>query len=203
MKLFSFRRKPHRYRRSTELHFQKKDTTADRRRAILIWSIEIAAAAAVAFLAVVFFGTQVRCTDDSMQPRIESGSTVLVNSLCGRTVPLHRGDVVVFYLEDRSSRHPYIRRIAGLPGETVQISDGQLLINGTPLTKGIKTDSLAEAGIAAQPVTLSSDEYFVLGDSPDGDEDSRTSEIGNIRKSEIKGKVWFTLLSDGRTGFVN
>jgi len=164
--------------------------------------VEIAAAAALAFFAVRYFGSQVRCTDDSMQPCIESGSTVLVNSLSGKVSTLHRGDIVVFYLEDRASRHPYIRRIAGLPGETVQISNGQLLINGTPVTKGIMTASLDEAGIAAEPVVLSADEYFVLGDSKDGDEDSRTSEIGNITKSEIKGKVWFCLLPAGRAGFL-
>lgn len=164
--------------------------------------VGIAAAALLAFIAVKYFGRMVRCADSGMQPQIESGSTVLVNTMAYNINSPKRGEIVVVYLDRKPSRHPYVRRIAGLPGETVQISDGELYINGKAIRGGEYPFALNEPGIAAEPITLGSEEYFVLGSNTEGDEDSRASEIGNVKADEIIGEVWFCIEAGSNFGFI-
>ena len=99
--------------------------------------------------------------------------------------------MVVFEREDHKFN---VKRVIGLPGEVVQIIDNLVYINDEPLEAENGLNQVVLAGIAENPVTLGEDEYFLLGDNRDGSEDSRFVNIGNVKREQIRGKVWLRLL---------
>ena len=99
--------------------------------------------------------------------------------------------MVVFEREDRKSN---VKRVIGLPGEEVQIIDGFIYIDGQKLDAENDLSRVVLAGLAENPVTLGEDEYFLLGDNRDGSEDSRFANIGNVKRSQIQGKIWLRLI---------
>lgn len=123
----------------------------------------------------------------SMAPYINNGNVVLVNRLYKNFLPLEREDVIVFYLSGQES----IRRICGLPGETVSISKGNLYINDVLIDSFDLKNSLTSN--IDQNVKLGDDEYYVLGDNLDSSNDSRFPDVGNIKRANIKGKVWYII----------
>ena len=128
-----------------------------------------------------------------MEPTLSAGQTCLINEAAYRLSRPKRGDIIVF----RSGNGRYgeglrIKRIVGLPGETVQISEGRILINGEEMKDDFA--SIVDPGVASEQVTLDADEYFVLGDNRNGSEDSRYDAVGNIAESEIVGKLWLRVL---------
>ena len=141
---------------------------------------------------VYAFGSQVTVSGNSMSPLLNSNDVVLINQLVYDLGTPSRFDVVVFEREDRKMN---IKRIIGLPGETVQIIDGQVFINGQLLEmEGIQEPKkIALAGLAENPVELGEDEYFLLGDNRDSSEDSRFSNVGNVKGTQIIGKVWLQI----------
>ena len=102
-----------------------------------------------------------------------------------------RFDVVVFEREDKK---PNVKRVIGLPGETVQIKNGQIYIDDKPLEADKGLGQVSLAGLAENPVVLDEDEYFLLGDNRDSSEDSRFVKIGNVKRRQIRGKVWLRLI---------
>ena len=103
------------------------------------------------------------------------------------------------------SEHDYydVKRIVGLPGETIQIIDGAVYINGTEITEKINCEKMRIPGLAKDPFTLEEEEYFVLGDNRNNSEDSRFANIGTIVKEEIVGKAWIRLNEFGFIGTMN
>ena len=91
----------------------------------------------------------------------------------------------------------------GLPGETVQIKDGLILIDGKTYIENRDFPNISRAGIAENGVRLASGEYFVLGDNRNNSEDSRYQDVGNISRASIVGKIWFIGTPFSRTGFVS
>ena len=90
----------------------------------------------------------------------------------------------------------YIKRIIGLPGETVQImDDGSIYINGEKLEEnyGMEVIKPETIGRAAEPIELGDDEYFVMGDNRNNSSDSRTDMVGNIKRENIIGKAWLRI----------
>lgn len=121
----------------------------------------------------------------SMAPSINNGNIVIVNRLYKNFLPLERKDVIVFYLSGQES----IRRIYGLPGETITISKGNLYVDDVLIDDFDLKNSLSSN--IDQNVKLGPDEYYVLGDNLDSSNDSRFSDVGNVKRSNIKGKVWY------------
>ena len=87
----------------------------------------------------------------------------------------------------------YIKRIIGLPGETVQIADGEIYINGEVLEESYGREVMQDAGLAAEPITLGDDEYFVLGDNRNYSSDSRDPSVALIHRKEIIGRAWLRI----------
>ena len=112
-----------------------------------------------------------------------------------------RGDVIVFKTSASDSAALHIRRVIGLPGETVQIKDGKIYINGKVYEENGAYQDMTDGGLANSAITLESGEYFVLGDNRNNSEDSRFSDIGNISKSTLSGKIWFTVSPKNKIGF--
>lgn len=182
------------------MEFYREDGT-NRVRGIVCWITDIIVVVAMACYTVYAFGNLVVVSGNSMSPLLNSEDIVLMNQLKLDLGKPERFDVVVFEREDQKRN---IKRIIGLPGETVQIQDGQVLINGQVLEeKGITMEvdgeivkaqkKIALAGLAENPVVLGADEYFLLGDNRDSSEDSRFANVGNVKESQIIGKVWFRI----------
>ncbi|MBU9737682.1 signal peptidase I [Diplocloster agilis] len=169
---------------------------------ILEWIFEIAVVLFLAFVLVYFFGEKVVNVGESMSPTLENGDTVLVNKLNYSITGPSRGDVVVFKPHGNENTHYYIKRVIGLPGETVEIRDGKIYIDGEVLEEELETEPVLEAGVAASPVELGEDEYFVLGDNRNNSEDSRSADVGDVLKKHMLGKAWFVLSPKERFGYL-
>lgn len=122
-----------------------------------------------------------------MAPYINDGNIVLVNRLYKNFLSLNKQDVIVFYNNDQIS----VKRIYGLPGETITITNGNFYINDIQVESEDLKNSLSSN--IEQNVKLGEDEYYVLGDNLDSSKDSRFADVGNISSKDIIGKVWFII----------
>ena len=104
---------------------------------------------------------------------------------------------------EREDHKKNVKRIIGLPGETVQIKGGFIFINGEVLSVEDGLEQVSLAGRADTPIQLEQDEYFLLGDNRDSSEDSRFSNIGNVKREQIYGKVWFRILPLLKLDFIH
>ena len=141
-------------------------------------------------------------TMDDFVPVLKNADVVLVNRIVYNASSPKRGDVIVFKPKGNENSHYYTKRIVGLPGETVQIVENQVYINGKKLEEDYKTTKIDTAGIAGEKLKLGGDEYFVLGDNRKNSEDSRSADIGKVKRSYIYGKAWFVASPKKDWGFV-
>lgn len=181
---------------------EKKQIDYDLIRAVGIWAFKIILVCLLALVIVFYFGRQVKNSGDSMRPAVLDGDIVLVNRMIYDASKPKRGDIIVFKPNGNENARSYIKRIIGLPGETVQIKGGEIYIDGEKLEENYETTAIEDAGTASEEITLDGDEYFVLGDNRRNSEDSRMADIGNVKRSEIEGKAWFVLSTKGNFGFI-
>ncbi len=150
----------------------------------------------VVFLVLHFVGQRTVVNGHSMDPTLANGQNLIMDKLSYRFHDPERYDIVIFPGPEEFGKHPYyIKRVIGLPGETVQIKEGKVYINGKQLksdTYGI-TDYIDYPGIAEEPLKLADDEYFCLGDNRPVSEDSRYEEVGPVHRSDFVGKVWIRI----------
>lgn len=139
---------------------------------------------------------------ESMQPTLNNGDSVVIQKLSYMFSNPQRYDIVVFpvaYDDTTNKETYYIKRIIGLPGETIQIIDGKVNINGNALSDDKFADiDISDPGLAANPITLGTDEYFVLGDNRNESTDSRSNYVGIVKKRKIVGRASYRIwpLSD-------
>ena len=136
-----------------------------------------------------------------METTLSDGDNLIVDKISYRFRDPERFEIIVFPFQYEEHTY-YIKRIIGLPGETVQVIDGYVYINGEVLDENYGLEVMDDPGIAAEPITLGEDEYFVLGDNRNNSEDSRYADMGNVKKRNIIGKVWFIASPWSRFGFV-
>ena len=129
--------------------------------------------------------------------------TDFCQSLCLYGTRAKAGDVVVFLPNGNEKSHYYVRRVIACPGDTVQIKNGKVYINGELYKEDIVSASIEDPGVAADEVKLGDDEYFVLGDNRNSSEDSRMANIGNVKKDYIIGKAWFHFKGFGKMGLID
>ena len=130
-----------------------------------------------------------------MEPTLSNGDNLIVDKLSYRFHDPERFDIIVFPFQYKENTY-YIKRIIGLPGETVQIDEkGNIYINGEILQESDGREIIRpeNVGIAREPIVLGADEYFVMGDNCNNREDSRVANIGNIKRTQFVGKVFGTV----------
>lgn len=156
-----------------------------------------AVAVFLAFVLVFSVGMRTSVIGDSMEPALHNGQEILMNRILYRISTPRRGDVVVFLPNGNQNTHFYVKRVVGLPGETVQIREGNVYIDGVLLEENELFDKIADPGIAQNELLLEGDEFFVLGDNRNSSEDSRSGNIGAVKKDDIVGKAWFHMAAQG------
>ena len=127
----------------------------------------------------------------SMESTLYNGQRIFINRVSYKIRGPEAGDVVVFLPNGNRNAHYYVKRVVAVPGDTVQIQDGILYVNGEACD--LITAKILEEGIASNELTLEKGQYFCIGDSPGSSEDSRSANIGPVHSEDIIGKVWFRL----------
>ena len=158
-----------------------------------MWGFKIGVVCLLAFVSVWYFGQQVSTVGDSMKPVLSNGDVVLVNRIIYNATTPKRGDIIIFKPKGNENIHYYTKRIIGLPGETVEIMENRIYIDGEKLEEGYETTDIDDVGIVTEKVKLAGDEYFVLGDNRASSEDSRNADVGNVKREYIYGKAWFVI----------
>lgn len=144
---------------------------------------------AIMFLVIKYVGQRTVVIGDSMETTLQDGDNLITDKLTYHFVEPKRFDIVVFPFKENKNQL-LIKRIIGMPGETVQIIEGKVYINGYELNENYGNAIIESAGLASEPITLGEDEYFVLGDNRNNSQDSRFESVGNIKRSDLIGRAW-------------
>ena len=162
----------------------------------------IAACFLIVFLITSYVGQRTVVSGSSMWDTLYDGDNLIVDKISYKFSDPQRFDIIVFpYLYEEDTY--YIKRIIGLPGETVYIDpEGNIYIDGELLEENYGTDVISNAGLAANTIELGEDEYFVLGDNRNNSTDSRFEAVGNIKGSNIVGKAWLRIYPFNKIGLV-
>ena len=183
--------------------YVRDSVAAAKVKSVLLWIVEIIAVLVLGVFLAVGFGKTTVMQEGSMDPTLNAGDTLLINRTAYRFSSPKRGDIIVFKLSDDQKASTHIKRIVGLPGETIQIKEGQILIDGEIYQEKQGFPMIQNAGMADRKITLKKDEYFVLGDNRNNSEDSRFVDMGNIKEKNIIGKLWFVISPKDRFGFIS
>ena len=171
-------------------------------REILSTAVYLLIVVALTFLFVQFVGQRTHVNGDSMNVTLEDGDNLIVDKLSYRFKDPKRFDIVVFPYQYQEKTY-YIKRIIGMPGETVQVIDGMVYIDGEMLDETYGKEIMQYAGVASEPMTLGEDEYFVLGDNRNNSSDSRDPSVGNIKEDQIIGKAWLRIWPLNKFGILS
>lgn len=156
---------------------------------IIGWIVYIGIIVGLTYLIVTYVGVRTRVSGDSMLPTLHDGDNLIVDKITYRMREPERYEVIVFPYKYEENTY-YIKRIIGLPGETIQIKDGYVYINDELLGEEYGAEVMNEAGIATEPIKLGEDEYFVLGDNRNHSSDSRVPNVGVLKREDLMGRAW-------------
>ena len=191
-------------RRKKELTFYQKKKKVNMAvvKEILSWIFWIFASMLIAVVTVFCVGMKTSVIGSSMEPSLYNGQDIFLNRLVYKVTSPKKGDVIVFLPNGNEKSHYYVKRVVGVPGDELYIKNGILYVNGESVEEYFN-DRIAEPGILENEVVLEDDEYFVIGDNCNSSEDSRSANIGTVRKSYIIGKAWMKMAAgDSDMGFI-
>lgn len=171
---------------------RKKRISLDIKQTIRNYIIGCVGAFLLGTAIVMAYGYTITNVGVSMEAELKHNQKVLVNRTKYFLFAPKAGDVIVF--KQGSNEHLYIKRVVATPGDSVQILDGYLYVNGAIVKDGF--DKIADPGIAEDKIKLAENEYFVMGDNRNNSEDSRSGTVGPIHRDQIIGKAWFALPSE-------
>ena len=179
----------------------KDDTNSD---AVWVWEElrgwlrDIFFAALTSILIVIFIIQPVKVEGTSMEPKLEPQDRIFVNKFVYHFSEIQRGDIVVFWYPKDSSKS-FIKRVVGLPGETVEIRSGGVLINGRSLEEPYVPPEYFDYK-SSDPEIVSPGHYFVLGDHRNSSNDSRT--WGLVPERNIFGEAVFRYWPPSKLGLI-
>lgn len=170
-----------------------EDKKKKRKRLVIEIAVYVAALFFAAFIVPKYLLQRTIVIGDSMESTLQDQDNVWVEKVSYHFDKLKRFDVIVFYPFGKENKEYYIKRVVGLPGETIQITQDTIYINGEPIEENYGKDPMVYSGTVKEPLTLADDEYFVLGDNRTISLDSRYSNVGPVKKKNIGGKVFLRI----------
>ena len=171
-------------------------------RELLGWLLYIFIIIGLTYVIITFVGQRTRVSGSSMETTLSDGDNLIVDKLTYRFREPKRYDIIVFPYQYEENTY-YIKRIIGLPGETVQVIDGYVYIDGNLLDSDIYgAEVMNSPGIAAEPITLGDDEYFVLGDNRNHSSDSRDPSVGVLKRKNLIGRAWVRIYPFDEMGVI-
>ena len=162
-------------------------------RELLDTSLYLLIVLALTYLVITFVGQRTEVSGSSMETTLSNEDNLIVDKITYRFSDPQRFDMIVFPFQYEEDTY-YIKRIIGMPGETVQIDgEGNIYINDELLEESYGREVMESPGRAFEKITLAEDEYFVLGDNRNSSSDSRDPSVGNIRRQNIIGRAWIRI----------
>lgn len=162
------------------------------------WFRDIFFAVATAIFIVIFVIQPVKVEGTSMQPRLVDQERIFVNRFIYRFESIHRGDIVVFWYP-RDTNKSFIKRVAAVPGDMIEIRNGVVLVNGSQVVESYLRPEFRDHESFSRTV-VPPDQYFVLGDHRNSSNDSRN--WGFVPRDLIYGKAVFRYWPMSRFGLV-
>lgn len=182
---------------------EEKESRKKRKRLVRELAVYVIAIIFAAVIVPKYILQRTIVMGDSMQNTLHDGDNLWVEKLSYHFDQLKRFDVIVFYPYGKDNSEYFIKRIIGLPGETVQIIGDTIYINSVPISESFGKEPMETAGIAADVIWLAEDEYFVLGDNRSISKDSRSYEVGPVKKENIDGRAFIRIWPLSKLGFFN
>lgn len=166
------------------------------------WIIYILIIVGLTYLIITYVGQRTRVSGSSMETTLSDGDNLIVDKISYRFTDPKRYDIIVFPYKYEENTY-YIKRIIGMPGETVQVIDGYVYIDGEQLTSDIYGAEVMKSGdMANDPITLGEDEYFVLGDNRNHSADSRDPSVGVLKRKDLMGRAWVRIYPFDKMGVI-
>ncbi len=154
------------------------------------------------YVVIHFVGQRTQVIGGSMETTLSENDNLIVDKLTYRFREPKRFDIIVFPFQHEEDTY-YIKRIIGLPGETIYIDEeGNIYIDDEILQESYGKEVIKDAGRAYEPVVLGDDEYFVMGDNRNNSQDSRDPSVGNISRSAIIGRAWIRIWPLNKIGIL-
>lgn len=169
---------------------------------LLDTSIYLLVVLVLTYLVITFIGQRTEVSGSSMETTLSDHDNLIVDKITYRFSDPKRFDIIVFPFRYKEDTY-YIKRIIGMPGETVQIDqDGNIYIDNELLEESYGMETIDSPGLAYDPITLGENEYFVMGDNRNNSSDSRDPSVGNIKRSEIIGRAWIRIWPFSKFGIL-
>ena len=169
---------------------------------ILSTSLYLLIVLCLTYLVIHYVGQRTIVIGSSMETTLSNDDNLIVDKITYKFSDPKRFDIIVFPFQYADETY-YIKRVIGMPGETVQIdADGNIYIDGEILEENYGREVIKSPGLAAEPITLGEDEYFVMGDNRNNSSDSRDPSVANIKRSDIIGRAWLRIYPFSKFGLI-
>ena len=188
---------------------QEQRSTRSRVKDGIIEIVTTVGLAIILYLIITTFIVQTfRVEQSSMQNTLQSGEHLLIDKLTPRFDAYSRGDIIVFHPNGATDETPYIKRVIGVGGDHIEITGGEVYINGVMLDEtaytypapGQNEDTQAKAGVSEWDVPEG--QLFVLGDHRQRSTDSRNQTVGLVDSDDVVGRAWLRFFPLDTLGIV-
>ena len=173
--------------------------TSELKKNIREWIVSIVAALVIFVLLRTFLFTMIRVDGESMLETLQDGDRLFVTVLDVRLGGVENEDVVICNYPDTNDGMYRVKRVIGMPGETIQLLGGELYVDGVHMEQDFDMHSVTEN---FGPFTVPEDHYFVLGDNRNNSRDSRFTSIGMVDERLILGRAWWQIFPLNKLGFI-
>lgn len=169
---------------------------------VIGWILYILIIVGMTYFIVTYVGQRTKVSGDSMEVSLQDGDNLIVDKISYNFREPERFEIIVFPYKYAEKTY-YIKRIIGMPGETIQIVDGYVYVNNERLDENYGLERMEVAGIAEDPIELGADEYFVLGDNRNNSSDSRDSSVGVLKREDLIGRAWVRIWPLNKFGVIS